>query len=92
MGSGSSVGILMSLYNGVPYLQQQLNSLLQQTCPDWTLYLRDDGSTDTSLTIMHQFAQQVGKERYVEVMPRNSEHLGVTASYATLLAVYKSVL
>ncbi|MFT8308611.1 glycosyltransferase [Acetobacter malorum] len=86
LDGGSSVAILLSLYNAVPYLQQQLNSLLQQTRPDWTLYWRDDGSTDTSLTIMHQFAQQVGKERCVEVMPRNGEHLGVTASYATLLA------
>lgn len=82
---GTPVAILLSLYNGAPYLLQQLNSLLQQTHLNWTIYWRDDGSADTSTTVMRQFALQAGKERCVEVTPRNGEHLGVTSSYTLLL-------
>lgn len=86
MDARSSVAILLSLYNGAPYLQQQLASLLQQTRADWTLYWRDDGSTDASVALMRQFAEQVGEDRCVELAAHNGEHMGVTASYAALLA------
>ncbi|KXV62294.1 alpha-L-Rha alpha-1,3-L-rhamnosyltransferase [Acetobacter orleanensis] len=81
-----SVAILLSLYNGEAYLQQQLNSIQQQTYTDWALYWRDDGSTDSTLTLMRQFTHEVGAERCVEVTARKGEHLGVTGSYVTLLA------
>lgn len=85
-GGASSVAILLSLYNGESYLQQQLDSLLQQTEADWILYWRDDGSTDSTRRLMHQFTQKAGAGRCVEVPLHRGEHLGVTGSYATLLA------
>lgn len=84
-GDGSSVAILLSLYNGASYLQQQLDSLRQQTWSNWTLFWRDDGSTDSTLTIMQQFTRAVGPARCVEVPAGKGAHLGVTGSYATLL-------
>lgn len=52
-----SVDILMATYNGGRYLRNQLLSLQQQTYEDWTLWVRDDGSTDDTLLILRKFAE-----------------------------------
>lgn len=50
--------ILLAAYNGEMYLSQQLNSLLQQTWPNWHLTVSDDGSTDTTPSILEHYASQ----------------------------------
>lgn len=40
------VAVLLSTYNGLPYLDEQLASISAQTFPDVVLHVRDDGSTD----------------------------------------------
>ena len=42
------VTVLMSTYNGSQFLQQQLNSLYEQTYANVKILVRDDGSTDTT--------------------------------------------
>lgn len=85
--SHCSVSILLSLYNGANYLVEQLASLEAQTHTNWVLYWRDDGSSDASLSLMKAFSQKVGENRCVLVdTQKNGQHMGVTASYATLLA------
>ena len=54
------VAILMSTYNGERYLREQIDSLLNQTYKDWKLYIRDDKSTDGTVSII---------EGYVRVYP-----------------------
>lgn len=51
------VVILMGLYNGAPWLSEQLESLAAQTHRDWSLIIGDDGSEDESLDIIHDFAK-----------------------------------
>ena len=50
------IQILLSTYNGGRYLGPQLESLLSQTCQDWQLLVRDDGSTDDTPGIIGDFA------------------------------------
>ena len=52
---GSKIAILMSTYNGELFLNKQINSLLNQTHINWTLYVRDDGSTDNTLNILKKY-------------------------------------
>jgi rhamnosyltransferase len=52
-----SVDILMATYNGGRYLRNQLLSLQQQTYEDWTLWVRDDVSTDETMLILRKFAK-----------------------------------
>ena len=40
-----NVQIVLATYNGELFLQQQIESLLQQTYSDFTILIRDDGST-----------------------------------------------
>lgn len=56
--SPTQIAILMATYNGERYIKEQLDSLLQQTCQQWTLYIHDDGSSDKTTTILQQYAQQ----------------------------------
>lgn len=46
------IAILMATYNGEKFIQQQLESILNQTYKKFDLIIRDDGSTDATLTIM----------------------------------------
>src|ERR1700677_1803391 len=58
------VAILLSTYNGESLLAAQLHSFLAQTHHAWTLYWRDDGSTDGSVRlVLRDFAAQAGEER-----------------------------
>ena len=56
--SPTPIAILLATYNGGQYLMEQLDSLLQQTCQQWTLYIHDDGSTDNTNAILQEYAQK----------------------------------
>lgn len=49
------LAILLATYNGGKYLREQLNSIIKQTYQDYTLYIRDDGSTDDTLAIIDEY-------------------------------------
>ncbi|MDH1008768.1 glycosyltransferase family 2 protein [Pseudomonas nicosulfuronedens] len=59
------VAILLSTYNGAPYLREQLESLIAQTCQNWVIHASDDGSSDNTLDILHEYQRRLGKERLV---------------------------
>jgi glycosyltransferase involved in cell wall biosynthesis len=40
------ISIVMPTYNGMPYVKQAVESVLQQSCQDWELIISDDGSED----------------------------------------------
>ncbi|HTQ71190.1 MAG TPA: glycosyltransferase [Acidocella sp.] len=80
----TGVAILLSTFNGEAFLPAQLNSFLAQTHERWVLHWRDDGSTDNTIGIMRDFAARVGPDRCIE-SPSCGPHLGVTASFLTLL-------
>lgn len=53
--TGLSVMILMAVYNGAEDLPEQLDSIAQQSHSDWRLLASDDGSTDSSRTLIENF-------------------------------------
>jgi glycosyltransferase involved in cell wall biosynthesis len=77
------IAVLLSTYDGAPYLGAQLASLLAQTCPHWTLLWRDDGSQDETLGLMAAWMRGAGQGRCREVGPPG--RLGPTPSFMTLL-------
>ena len=52
------ISILVAVYNTAAYLPQCLDSLLSQSLKDMEILCVDDASTDNSLTILHQYAEQ----------------------------------
>ena len=45
------VNVLLSAYNGERFIEEQIKSVMEQTGIDVDLYLRDDGSSDSSSEI-----------------------------------------
>lgn len=50
-----TIAILMATYNGEQFLSEQINSILNQTCQDWHLYVHDDGSKDATTSILANY-------------------------------------
>ncbi|MCD7721176.1 MAG: glycosyltransferase [Prevotellaceae bacterium] len=52
------VSVLMAVYNAEPYLREAVDSVLGQTIGDVELLAVDDASTDQSLAILRQYANE----------------------------------
>ena len=78
------VAILLSTFNGAPFLAAQLASLQQQTLPGWALYWRDDGSSDGTEQVMRDFMAGPEGARCIEVAGL-SGRLGPAGSFMALL-------
>ena len=52
------VTVLMSVYNGEKYLCESIDSILNQTFRDYEFLIINDGSTDGTLEILHNYSQQ----------------------------------
>ena len=50
-----NVCVLMSTYNGEKYLQEQIDSIINQQGVNVTLFVRDDGSTDSTIEILEKY-------------------------------------
>lgn len=53
--NSKSIAILLAAYNAQDFLAEQLDSILKQTNQDWTLYIRNDGSTDQTQSIIDKY-------------------------------------
>lgn len=49
------IAIVLSTYNGEKYISEQLDSILNQTYQDFMLYIRDDGSKDSTISIIKKY-------------------------------------
>ena len=78
---GKSVAILLATKQGERFLPVQLQSIKNQIHTNWTLWVSDDGSTDSSLKLIKRFQQETGKKRVrLVVGPRQ----GHTANFLSL--------
>ncbi len=50
-----NIAVCMSTYNGEKYIEQQLDSLINQTLKNINIYIRDDGSKDNTLKILKKY-------------------------------------
>lgn len=68
------VSIICPNYNKASFLEATLQAVLDQSYPHWELLLLDDGSTDSSLSIIHSFEQ---KDNRIHFLPRPEDrHYG----------------
>ncbi len=65
------IAIIMATYNGEEYLREQLDSLFQNTCQDWKLYLFDDGSTDGTIEIAKTYQKAYPGRIMIRSNPKN---------------------
>ena len=53
-----TVCVLMSTYNGEKYLQEQLDSIINQVGVNVRILVRDDGSTDSTTDILNNYKRE----------------------------------
>ena len=80
----STIAILLSTYNGEKYLSEQIESIIHQTASNWVLYIRDDGSTDSTNEIITKY-EKVDKRvrRFTDNKPETN--LGPMKSFFYML-------
>lgn len=67
------VSVVMPVYNGAQYLQEAIDSILDQTFKDFELIIIDDGSSDDSLKIIQMNAD---KDKRI-IFIRNEQNSGI---------------
>lgn len=55
-----SIAIMMATYNGESYIAEQLDSIINQTNNNWTLFIHDDNSTDNTFDILVEYQKRYG--------------------------------
>lgn len=78
-----SVLVLMSTYNGEKYLQEQLDSIFAQKNVKVDILVRDDGSTDSTISIIKN-VMQTYPERIFLIQGSN---MGYARSFTKLLEI-----
>lgn len=77
-----SVAILLSTFNGAKYLDELINSLLEQEDIDLHIIIRDDGSSDETKVLLSHFE---AKSEKIYLLRNDFENLGPSESFHLLL-------
>lgn len=67
----AELSIIMISYNEEKYIEQAINSVLNQNFKDWELLIGDDGSSDNSLEIIKEYSLKYPDKIKYYVMDRN---------------------
>jgi glycosyltransferase involved in cell wall biosynthesis len=78
------ISIALCTFNGERYLAKQLNSFIEQTEPPFELVVCDDGSTDSTLQIVEQFARTASFPVRIFTNERN---LGTTKNFEKAISL-----
>lgn len=78
-----TITILLATYNGEKYIEHQLDSLFAQTYTNWRLLIRDDGSQDETLSLVHKYQKEYpGK---ITLMVNKGTNKGSLQNFSALL-------
>lgn len=79
----TKIAILLAAYNAEKFIEEQIESIIKQTSDEWTLYIRNDGSSDTTQFII---------DKYISMYPlkiiqidKDGENLGCSKNFYRLL-------
>lgn len=83
--TGSPPGlILLATFQGERFLSEQLESILDQSERSFRILVRDDGSTDRTVSILHEFASH-SRER-IRIIENGEGRLGACGNFDRLLS------
>jgi glycosyltransferase involved in cell wall biosynthesis len=75
-----NVNILLSSYNGERFIEAQIDSLLKQSFESISIFIRDDGSTDNTVSKIRPYLT-----RHSNIHLTTGKNLGVIGSFIELL-------
>ncbi|KAB8307361.1 glycosyltransferase family 2 protein [Erwinia endophytica] len=82
MFKDDNISILFCSYNGEKYIREQLDSIIEQTYRNWTLYISDDGSTDNTLNIINEYREKLPENKLVLL---DGPQKGFAANFLSLM-------
>tara|TARA_B100000242_G_scaffold52490_1_gene31421 strand:+ start:28876 stop:29703 length:828 start_codon:yes stop_codon:yes gene_type:complete len=77
----TSIAVLLSTYNGEDFLEPQLDSIINQTISNLKVYVRDDGSTDSTRKILKAYKKKYPNKFTIHY----GENIGSSSSFFWLL-------
>ncbi|NMM99395.1 glycosyltransferase family 2 protein [Bifidobacterium olomucense] len=60
------ISVIMPTYNGEKYIKEQINSILSNITSDDEIIISDDGSTDKTVDIIHEYEKNNANIKYIE--------------------------
>jgi glycosyltransferase involved in cell wall biosynthesis len=57
------ISVVVATYNGARYIREQLDSIIHQTYPNLEIVITDDRSTDETMSILEEYANQYSNIR-----------------------------
>lgn len=87
------ISIIMPTYNSAPWLEASIKSVIAQTMTDWELIAIDDGSTDSSASLISLLAESDARIRLIRVQHQgvaNVRNLGIAEARGELVAFIDS--
>ena len=79
----------MSTYNGEKYLPAQIDSIMNQSFVDVTLYIRDDNSSDNTVSVIKDYCNRSDRIVYAEDISGVHNDIGIGSSFFHLLRYVK---
>jgi len=70
------ISVIMAVYNGEKYLEEAIESILDQSFDDFEFIIVDDGSIDRTSEILREYAK---KDERIKIIT-NSKNIGLTKS------------
>ena len=67
------ISVIMPVYNCEEYLEESIDSVLQQTLQEWELLCIDDGSTDKSVDILKEYEK---KDKRIHIFTQKNQGAG----------------
>ena len=74
--------VLLTAYNGSKHLPALLDSLMDQTDPDFSVLLQDDGSEDETFSLLTALC---GKDQRFSFGSEQGQHLGAAGNFLSLV-------
>jgi rhamnosyltransferase len=78
-----AVHVVLATFNGGGFLREQIESIRSQHATNWTLLVRDDGSTDDTVSILRRLADA---DPRILILHDDTGRLGPVGGFARLAA------
>lgn len=82
----SLISVIIPVYNGAAFIAAALESVLGQTYQSWEMIVVDDGSTDDTASVVHQFSDRVRYLYQPNRGPAAARNTGMAAAKGELIA------
>src|SRR5258708_7118923 len=88
-----SVSVIMTVRNGAQYLPETLDALARQTFGDYELVINDNGSTDTTPSILADYAVRDGRIRLLPPVADGARSFtqGIARAFQAAVAPFVAV-